>query len=272
MCRIVGCLISQRHMGWGEREGSNIYQALVIPKQSKSVNVLSQILSQADSSHPSTCVWPMEPVSVLARLCIPKDAPLLWTPASPALSVLSHAEASRLVFLWGWWQQQQHFLPPSFEHPELQTLPVCETGRLEVCKLHRLGKQLYSHPKLSPLVGQKLNYWFIGARSLHLSVLTSNLEHPTSLHFGVHTACLTRCCWIKRQPPLKLLLKPLKVTAVLPKTSPHCPAAWLHFWPGAQQDLSQSSTNSKTLLWGLTLFISLTTSLIFYHFRMSFSN
>lgn len=142
-------------------------------------------------------------------------------------SVLSHSEASLLVFLWGWWQQQQHFLPPSFEHPELRTLPVCETGRLEVPS--------FSGWESSCTHTQSWAHWWARSwttGSLWPGACTCLFWHPASsrsLHFGVHTACLTRCCWIRRHPPLKLLLKPLKVTAVLPKTSPHCPAAWLHF-------------------------------------------
>lgn len=35
-------------------------------------------------------------------------------------------------------------------------------------------------------MGQKLNYWFIVARSLHLSVLTSSLEQVTEF-WGAHS-------------------------------------------------------------------------------------
>lgn len=115
----------------------------------------------------------------------------------------------------------------AFSVPELWTSTSARAAALCQCvelgswrchrlghKVHRLGKQLYSHPKL---MGQKLNYCFI---VMGPGACTCLFWHPAlsrSLLFGMHRPCLTKCCWIRTRPPLKLLLKPLKLTVVLPK-------------------------------------------------------
>lgn len=118
--------------------------------------------------------------------------------------------------LWGWWQRRQHSLPPNLEHPpRTRAAAPCHCVRLGSwgCPMFTGWERSCTHTQSwAHSVGQELGYWFIAVGS---GTCTCLFWHPIlgrSPLFGMHRACLTRCCWIRRQPPL-----------ILPLSLPSCP-------------------------------------------------
>lgn len=182
MCRIAWYLTSWRYPGWGGRAGFNIFtKHWLASSKAKCVNILSQILSQANSSRLLLVLGPRSQFHCQQNSISLRTLSALWTPTSPLHSVLPRAEASCLVPFMGMVAATTAFfatkLWTSTKDQSCSTLPLREAGKLGVPKVRRLEKKLYSHPKLSPPGGARagLLVHFSGAGTLHLPVLASYL-------------------------------------------------------------------------------------------------
>lgn len=146
--------------------------------------------------------------------------PPLWTPASPLHSVLPHTEASHLVPFIGMVAATTAFSAPSFEHPPRTRAVVacyCARSRSQGCPTFTNWEKSCAHTQswahLSFFLQGGLPVQHDGARILRLPfVTTGDASVSRSPLLGMHRAGLTKCWWIRRQPPL-----------LLPLSLPACP-------------------------------------------------
>lgn len=160
----------------------------------------------------------MEPISLLAKLYIPKDAPASLN-THITCSVCSPVHRS---ILFGAFSAPKPWTKGS--KPRIRDAAPCHCVRLEA---EKAGKEALLTLKAEPI------WW-------GRSWATGSLQWPTALWDGQRL--------LNQRTNTSHFAT---ITAILPSTSPNSPAAWMHFWPGRAQQVTAAMDLSPNTAWSM---------------------